>query len=150
MRFGGFAIVYFSILVGVSLATPRRWVAIGEEQRFDDWCLTVLGIERHGHRYDVDVRVSNRGRGREQAASDAKLQLITSDFRRIEAIADNSPQQLRSTIAAGDSLDVTCRFEIPDDADVIGVDVVHGAWPQLFIIGDRGSLFYKRPLVRVD
>jgi len=28
--------------------------------------------------------------------------------------------------------------------------VIHGAWPEWFIIGDRGSVLHKRTLIRVD
>ena len=98
----------------------------------------------------MDVRVSNRGRGRPQAARDAKLVLVADDGHRFEAIAHNPGRSLRSQIQAGESIDLVCRYEVPTDVEIIGIDVVHGAWPQLFIVGDCGSLFHKRPYVRAN
>jgi hypothetical protein len=150
IRWLGFAIAYLGLVVVVSLASPRPWLSVGDEQRFDDWCVTVLSVDRHGQQFDVAVRVSNRGRGRAQSAPDARLVLIADDGREFEAANDVPGRSLRSTLAAGESLQTVCRCVVPAEAQIVGVDVVHGAWPELFIVGDRGSLLHKRPLVRVE
>jgi len=150
IRWFGFTIVYLSIVIGVSLATPRQWVAIAEEQRFDDWCVAVLRVDHHQRRYDVEIRVTNRARGRPQSARDARLVLVTTDGRTVEAIAGGAQRSLRSKLLPGEAFTTECQFDVPDDVELVGIDVIHGAWPQLFIVGDRGSLFHKRPLVRLQ
>ena len=144
-----FALGYTAIVVATSLATPRRWIQIGEEQRFDDWAATVVKAERSGERYRVVVRVANHGRGRPQRAADAELILVTSDGRRLAAVTSPDQRSMRSLVQPGESFETAEDFEVPSGETIIGADLVHGAWPELFIIGDRGSLFFKRPLVRL-
>jgi hypothetical protein len=146
----GFALAYLALVAVVSLATSRQWLSVGEEQRFDDWCLTVLSVDHQGQQFDVVVRVSNRGRGRAQSARDARLMLVADDGREFEAAPDVAGRSLQLTLAAGESFETVCRCVVPAEARIVGIDVVHGAWPELFIVGDRGSILHKRPLVRVE
>lgn len=150
IRWLGFVLAYLAVVAIVSLATSRQWLSVGEEQRFDDWCLTVLSVDHHGQQFDVIVRVANRGRGRAQSARDARLMLVADDGREFEAAPDAAGRSLQSTLAAGESFETVCRCVVPAEVRIVGIDVVHGAWPELFIVGDRGSIFHKRSLVRVD
>ncbi len=153
-RIGGrllvFIVLYLGIVIGVAVATPRHWVAIGEEQRFDDWCVAVLSVDHHERNYRVVIRVSNQGRGRAQAAADAQLLLVADDGRKFAPKEDPDQRSPRSRLQAGEFFETICSYDVPDDARIVGIDVVHGAWPELFIVGDRGSLFHQRPLVRVE
>lgn len=144
------ALVYLAVVVGVSLVTPRPWIGVGEEQRFDDWALTVTGVERTERGYRVSLRVANHGRGRTQAALDAAVVLVTLTGDRIAALAAPSERSLRSKVPAGDSFETFREFDVPAGVVVRGLDVLHGAWPAWFIIGDRGSLLHRRPLVRLS
>jgi hypothetical protein len=149
VRGGAFLAVYIAVVVGVSLATPRRWLSMGEEQRFDDWALTVAGIERTDRGYRVELRVANHGRGRAQRAADAEVVLVAADGRRFAPANETVERSLRSMLQPGESFETTREFTVPPEAEIIGLDVLHGAWPEIFIIGDRGSLLHKRPLVRI-
>jgi hypothetical protein len=150
LRVAGAASTYLAIVVAVSLATPREWVALGEEQRFDDWSVAVQRVERVGGRYRLSIRVANRGRGRPQRAADAQLRLVAADGRAFEPIAAPGERSLRSILQPGESFETVREYDPPADASILGVDVVHGAWPEWFIVGDRGSLLHRRPLVRVE
>lgn len=146
----GIAIGLYVAVVGVvSVATPQPWIALGEEQRFDDWCITVASVDHDAGGYRVRARIANRGRGRTQRAADANLVLVAAGGRTFEP-RDGGPDALRVALRAGESRDVDLRYAVPVDTMVIGVDVIHGAWPQWLIIGDRGSLFHPRPLVRLE
>ncbi|MDH4063510.1 MAG: hypothetical protein OEW19_03860 [Acidobacteriota bacterium] len=140
---------YLVVVVVVSFLTPRQWVAEGQEQRFDDWAVTVLQAHRLEGGYRVDLRVASHARGRPQRAADAQVLLVAADGRRFAPRAAPGERSLRSTLQPGESFVTTRTFDVPSDAAIIGLDVVHGAWPELFIIGDRGSLFHRRPLVRL-
>lgn len=148
-RTGVAVALYLGIVVGVSLASPRRWIAVGEEQRFDDWCVTVTSVQRNQDGYRLGVRVTNRARGRPQRARDANLVLVAVDGH-LYAPIDDGQSSLRVVLQPGQSLDVVLSYAVATDARIFGADVIHGAWPQWFIIGDRGSLLHKRPLVRLE
>lgn len=139
---------YLAIVAAVSLSSPRRWIPVGAEQRFDDWGLTVERVDPVPTGIRVTVRVANHGRGRAQAARDAELLLITKDGREIApSAAPLGARSLRSIVQAGDAFETERDFVVPPGTQVAGLDVRHGAWPEFFIVGDRGSLFAKRPLV---
>lgn len=141
--------VYLSVVGLVSVTTPQQWIALGQEQRFDDWCITVTSAGRDAEGYHVHARIANRGRGRTQRASDANLVVVTAGGQTFQP-HDSGREALRVDLTAGESRDVDLRYSLPADAVVAGADVIHGAWPQWFIIGDRGSLFHRRPLVRLE
>lgn len=147
-RTGAVVAAYLLVVAVVSLATPRRWIAVGEEQRFDDWSLTVTSVSRVGRGYRVGVRIANRGRGRPQRAADANVLLVAVDGRSFAPI-NAGHQSLRLALQPGEARDTELNYGDVGDAPLLGADVIHGAWPQWFIIGDRGSLFHARPLVRL-
>jgi len=140
---------YLAVVVGVSIATPRRWVALGERQCFDDWCIAVLRVDRLDSRYRLAIRVSSRARGRPQRAADARVVLVAADGRRVEADPAPGERSLQSMLQPGESFETVRDYGARADAVIVGADVVHGAWPAWFIIGDRGSLFHRRPLVKL-
>jgi len=145
-----FVVAYLTVVVAISLFTPRRWISLGEEQRFDDWAITVLRVGHAATRYHVEVRVASHARGRPQRAADAAIVLVARDGRRFWPLEAPDARSLQSIVQPGESFVTERDFQVPPDADIIGLDVLHGAWPGLFIIGDRGSLFHKRPLVRIE
>lgn len=149
-RIGVFAVGYLSVVIATSLLSPRRWIAVGAEQRFDDWALTVTHVEHATQRYHVDLRVTSHARGRPQRAADAAVVLVASDGRRFRPLDAPGARSLQSLLQPGESFETSRDFQVPSDARIIGLDVLHGAWPALFVIGDRGSLFHKRPLARID
>jgi hypothetical protein len=142
----GFVACYLVLVLLTSLFTPRRWIAIGQDQRFDDWTITVRRVEPNQSGFHVTAAVSNRGRGRAQRAPDAQLRLVMKDGRTISPLGSGD-EGLRVMLAAGQSIDVPLEYAVPPGEEPWGLDVVHGGWPGLFIIGDRGSLMAKRPLV---
>lgn len=149
LRLALLLVTYLGVVVAVSLATPRVWFALGEEQRFDDWALTVVAAEPLADGVRLTLRVANRGRGRPQAARDVEVLLVAADGRRLAPRSQTGERSLREPVAAGASVETTRDYAVPDGLEILGVDVVHGAWPAWFVIGDRGSLWHRRPLVRL-
>lgn len=146
----GVAACYLGVLVTVSVVSARRWIPLGTEQRFDDWGITIARAERTATGYRVSARVTNHGRGRAQRARDAALVLVLADGGKIVPEAAPGARSLQSVVNAGETFETSRDFAVPDGAQVMGLDVLHGAWPELFIIGDRGSILAKRPLVRLE
>ncbi|MBI3790576.1 MAG: hypothetical protein HY275_06835 [Gemmatimonadetes bacterium] len=149
IRLGGTLALYFAVLIGTALVMPRRWVAIGEPQRFDDWTLTVTAARRTGDRLDVRARVANQGRGRAQAAPDAQLLLLTADGREIDFELPAGQRPLTDRVAAGSGYETSLVYHVPPGAQLLGLDVRHGIGPGRFVIGDHSSLFAERTLVRL-
>ena len=40
--------IYLCVVIAVSLSTPRREIAMGEDRCFDDWCIAVESISGAG------------------------------------------------------------------------------------------------------
>ncbi len=162
--------VYLGIVAGVSLASPQRVLALGEDRCFDDWCVAVENVEKtaelgqgtraEGVFYVVTLRLSNQARGREQRASSAAVHLLDSTGR----VYDLSPSgqaaydaewgaaaPLTSSLAVGQSLNTVQVFDLPKNAQGVGLAVEHpvGFSPGLFVIGDEASLLHKPTIVRL-
>jgi hypothetical protein len=149
-RVAALVVAYFAVLVVVSLATPRRWVALGEEQRFDDLAFAVDRAESAAGHWRLQVRVANHGRGRGQRARDADVALVAADGRSFACTVEPSARPLTSMVQAGESFETAVSVDVPEGATIVGADVIHGSGPPgWFIIGDRGSFLHQRPLVRL-
>ena len=72
----GVWVVYLGVLVGVSLRQPRRVVAMGQAQCYDEMCFTVAGVEEVP-RYLADsgwaAAGAGDGSGDEQGEEDARV-----------------------------------------------------------------------------
>jgi hypothetical protein len=165
--------VYLGVIVVVSLTSPQRILALGEDRCFDDWCAAVedvtvareLGQGEHiakadGVFYVVTLRLSNRGRGRAQRASSVAVHLVDSQGRTYDVSpkgqgafeAQQGPAaSLTSTLLVGQPLTTVQVFDLPYDARDVALTIEHpvGPSPGLFIIGDDASLFHKPTVVRL-
>jgi hypothetical protein len=143
------AVAYLAIVVVTSLLTPRRWIALHDEQCFDEWCVSVLDARRMNSDYQVTLRVASHSRRRPQRAADADVRLVDTT-RNSYSPEPTVARSLQSVLQPGESFDTVRLFGLPSDKQALGLDVIHGAWPEWFIIGDRGSLLHKPTLVRLD
>ena len=174
VRYLALAAVYLVALVIVSLVSPQRVLAIGEDRCFDDWCIAVenvaitpeLGQGEHllranGAFYVVTVRLSNHARGRDQRAASAAIHLIDHQDRWHDASpggqrayeeAHGPIVPLTATIPLGQSLTTVQVFDLPLDAHDVGLAVEHpaGFSPGRLIIGDEASLLHKPTIVRLE
>ena len=173
VRYLKFAGIYLVALVVVSLVSPQRVLAVGEDRCFDDWCLAVedvavtpeLGQGEHvlranGAFYSVTLRLSNHARGRDQRASSAAIHLIDDrgrwhDFspagQRAYEAQHGPVVPLTATIPVGQSLTTVQIFDLPLDAHDVGLAVEHpvGFSPARLSIGDEASLLHKPTIVRL-
>src|ERR1051326_1183401 len=74
-RLGAAGAAYLLLVIFVAAAAPQRVLAIGDPWCFDDWCLTVEGVERvpaaASVAYLVSLRIFSRARGVSQRARGA-------------------------------------------------------------------------------
>jgi hypothetical protein len=82
------SVVYFGIVVAVSLISPRRTMKPSERQCFDDMCVSVSGYQRipvgTAMKYRVEMELSNRGRGVSQRENNLVAYLTDDQGRRYD------------------------------------------------------------------
>ncbi len=142
---GSAVAAYMSIVMATSLGTPRRRLPMGEDQCFDDWC---VGVERAAKARDglyiVTLRVSSRAKRARQREWDAGVRLVDGTGRRYEISAANGrARPLSDELGPGEAFETTRVFDVPGEPEGLALQVKHGAWPGLFIIGGEGSLFHR-------
>lgn len=163
-----FVSAYMLVLVGFSLAEPRKDVPVGMPRCFDDWCITVeqaaplaaIGTtQADGTFYVVTLRVSSRARGRRQREPDVDVYLIDDLGRRFDisaagqqalAQAGLAGEPLTSFVDPGNSFQSRVAFDVPRDGRHLGlVKASHGWFPVRLIIGDAGSWLHRPTVVPI-
>ena len=167
---GGLAIyagLYALLLIGVSLLSPQRVMAMHQVRCFDDWCVAVEQVAKvpeigalhaRGSFLLVTVDVFSQAKRIRQRALDAAVYLLDEYGNRF----DPSPEGQQALEAAGEAglplnswLEVgalfshTAVFDLPPDATQPGLVVSHGAFPGLIIIGDDQSFLHKPTIVNL-
>jgi hypothetical protein len=154
-RMGIFAGLYLGIVILVSLVSPRRVLQVGEDQCWDDWCLTVTDVRRkpsdNGIRYDVTIRISSRARRVAQRGRGTHVYLMDDRGRCYDPISEPAAVPFDILLQPQEAVRTTRVFELPSDtADPVLVASHGGGFPAWFIIGDSGSLFHKRTVVQLE
>ena len=169
LALGSYLAIYMAIVVTVSMLSPRKEFRIGQDQCFDDWCLSVEKAEfasavgRGSARRSTPgafciatLRVSSRALGRAQAAPDAAVHLIDDRSRiyypspegqQAWEMSFGSATPLGSRLEPGGSFQSVRVFELPAGAGDLGLVVEHGGWPERFNIGDSNSLLHKKTVI---
>jgi hypothetical protein len=154
-RLAIFAGVYLGIIILVSLLSPRRVLQVGDDQCWDDWCMTVTNVQRRPAdsvtRYVVTIRISSRARRADQRALDAHVYLIDDRGRRYDPVPDPADIPFDILLHPQEAISMTRVFELAADVQDPVLVASHGeGFPGWFIIGDSASLFHKRTVVRLE
>ena len=153
----GVWLAYLCVLVAVSLAQPRRMVAIGEPQCFAQMCFTVTRVEevpgfliRDQRRLvRVSVRVTNRGR-KAQSEGSIWAYLVDAQGRRWAESPGVSGVGLTVKVVGGKSIVSEPVFKVAGDATELGLVFTHGRrQPGVLIIGDSDSWLHQRTVVEL-
>ena len=148
--------VYLFMLVTVSRVQPRKVVAMGEEQCFDEMCFSVTGVEnlpgfliKDGSRLvRVSIRITNRGKHRAQSEKLIRAYLMDNKGRRWEESAAISGVPLTARVPAGDSVVSEPVFKVAGNATGLGLVFTHGRrQPGILVIGASDSLLHRRTVV---
>ena len=143
--------VYFAIVIVASFGTPRKELAIGESLCFDDWCITIRGVEmiknQAGDAYVVTARLSSRARRAPQRENGIVLYLTDRTGSRYDAEHSGSDLPFNVQLSPNQNVDVTRTFRLPSGIAPLGVVVAHeGGFPiTWFIIGE--GPFKEPPIV---
>jgi hypothetical protein len=159
-------VAYMLVLLGFSLAEPRKEIPIGVPRCFDEWCITVeqatrqatIGTTRAAGTFCVvTLRVSSRARQRRQRETDVYIYLIDEFGHCIEispsgqqalAQANLAGEPLTSFLDPGSSFQSRLAFDVSLNAHHLGlVKASRGWFPVRLIIGDPGSWLHRPAVV---
>jgi hypothetical protein len=156
---GGYGIclaLYLGVVAAVSLASPQRVLARGEDRCYDDWCIAVIDATRVERpevaRYVVLLRVTNRARGVSQRENGMVAYVLDEQGRRFDPTPDPAQAPFDTLLEPGRSVATIRTFNV---AGAVGLPVLvleHGGasrFPGLVIIGDESSLLHKPMVVRL-
>ena len=154
--FGVWAI-YLAAGAAVAVRTPQHIMSLGEDRCFDEMCFAVMGYNRTPStvagqsRYIVEVRITNRSRGRAQREIGRKGVLIDRAGRRYEA-ARQEMHALDAEVAPGQILKTKLVFEIPEDVDYPGFALGSNLAlnPARIVIGDEDHFLHWPTVVPLD
>jgi hypothetical protein len=145
-------LVYFAVLVTVSLTARPRVIAMGQEQCFHGMCFAVVRADvmpgylaQNGeHVIRLEVRMTNRSG--EKARRDAHLRayLIDEQGRRWREIPGLEGVRLTTTVPPRTSVTSEPVFKVSADATGLALVLTHGrGLPGALVMGDRDSLFHS-------
>jgi len=151
-RWGLGAAIYLVIVIGASAVGPeRRTLRMGERRCFDDWCLTVVAVERFPSgaesSWNVALQLESRARRAPQGESGTVAYLIDARGRRFDPLPDAGEVAFDHRLQPGESIMTRRRFRLPADAHGVGFVYAHeGGFPiGWLIIGDVG--WFRKPAV---
>jgi hypothetical protein len=155
VRVGIGAVVYFAVVIAVTVVSPRRIYRPGDAQCFDDWCITVVSGGWTGRTSDpsylVSLRLWNRAKRAPMGEKGTVVYLTDDVGRRYDPVADSRDVRLDTVLQPGKSADATRRFSVPRDARGLGLVYTHeGGFPIGWLIIGEGGWFGKPPVVRFD
>jgi hypothetical protein len=135
-----------SVIV-VSVALPRRVMAMGEARCFDDWCIAVEGFTKELGTYVVDFRLSSRARRVSQRETNLSVYLSEAEGSRFEGRRVGEGPGFDVRLGPGESVVVRMRFVVPVGARDVGAVVTHeGGFPIGWFI--RGyDTWFRQPSV---
>lgn len=156
-RLGIAVAVYLVVVAAAGLLTPRRYLAIGDDQCSDDWCIAVDGVSKAdspgGVRYHVTFRVRSRARRVTQREPNVVVYLTDATGRRVDPEPEDAAQPpFDVELSPGQAVRTARTFLAPAGSRDIGLVVARGGlpFPVCCIVGEEGSLLHKRTVVRLD
>jgi hypothetical protein len=146
-----FVAIYMVIDTVVSAFVPRQVVRVGEILCFDDWCITVVGVEcapsSKGETYTAHFHISSHAKRISQREKNLAVYLTDSGGHRIDHELRESDVPWSVLLKPGDSVEVTRVFEVPDGAVDLGLVIAHeGGFPITWFIIGQGPI-RKPPVV---
>jgi hypothetical protein len=142
---------YFTVVILVSLISPRRVFKPSATQCFDDWCIGVDGCRRvpgaGGVAYSVDLRLSSRARRVAQREKNVSVYLTDDHRSRYDPVAASSASPFDVLLQPQESVIVNRSFLVPAQAKRVGLVIAHeGGFPiGWFIIGY--DTWFRQPAV---
>jgi hypothetical protein len=154
-RLGIGAAAYFTVVIVVSIAKPRRVYHVGDMQCFDDWCITLVDVRKAdsppGATLEVSLRLSNQSKGTPMGEKGTVAFLTDKEGRRYDPQADPSDVPFDTRLQPGQSVMTTRRFKVRSAAEGLGFIYTHqGGFPIGWLIIGEGGWFGEPAIVRLE
>jgi hypothetical protein len=153
-RVGAAGALYFGLVIGVSAFSPQRFVAVGEDQCSDDWCIAVQAVRRDtirsDVRYEVSFRVSNRARRAAQRERFVAAYLRDEDGHQYAPVSEATESPFDTLLAPRQTILAIRYFIVPAQTRIVGVVFMRkggGRFPGCCIVGDQESVFHRHAIV---
>jgi hypothetical protein len=152
--YGRILTVYVAVCVISAALIPRRILALGQPECFDDWCIQIDSVTKLSSavplRYQASARIFSTAKRVSQREKGIALYMEGTDRRRYAARMDSATQPFDLPLNPGESVAVSRVFQPPDGTTPAGIVVTHERFPiDWFVIGEGASLFHKEPLVEL-
>ena len=145
--------IYLAVVIGVSLATPRRYVELNERHCYDDWCVAVVHATRGSPPeavFQVQLRVSSDAKRVQQRAPDTKVFVEDANGKRYAGWLVPGQPGFGTRIGPGESFETGFEFDVPANTQIAGVVVNHSTpGPGSFIIAEDSAIFHQPMLYKV-
>ncbi len=148
--------VYGVVLVGVSLTSPARVLAVGEDRCYDDWCIAVVDSQAEpvGSKTSLSVtlRLSNRARRVAQRENGLIVYVLDDAGRRYDPLVDTATMPFSTVLQPGEELLTVRVFDLPAGAQDLVLVLDRVGWdrvPGVFIIGDDSSWLHAPARVQL-
>lgn len=140
--------IYLTIVLVVSPFSPRRVVHPDQPLCFDDWCITIHGVQQtNSGEFEVSATISSRARRTPQREVGVVLYLADATQRLFDSVPSSSDIPFDIRMQPNESVEVSRTYRLPSGSTPAGVVVAHeGGFPiTWFVIGD--GPFKKPPIV---
>jgi hypothetical protein len=145
---------YLAIVATVARVGPRHDYRVGDQRCFDDWCITVVDAQHPAtpsSTYALSLRLSNRAKRSPMGEKGTVVYLTDSLGRRFDPIPDPKAIPFDTLLQPGASLIVERRFNVPPDAQDLGLVYTHeGGFPIGWLVVGEGGWFQRPPIVRLQ
>lgn len=158
--------VYTALLIGVSVLTPQRVLALHQEHCFDEMCFSVTQVattkivgnaphrlSANGIFYIVTVQLRNAALRMPQKPDNPSFVLVD-----VQGHSYNPSQEAQqatgqqpawdSQLQPGETQSRLVIFEVPGLLQQPGLLTSEGGWPTSLIIGDENSPFHQKTVIR--
>lgn len=144
--------IYFTIVVVISILLPRKIVAIGENQCFDDWCAAVDRVDRSrtgaNVSYTVAIRLNSRARRVAQRENNLSVYITGTSGERYEALPDATAVPFNVLLHPGESVATNRTFVVPANIPAPALVITHaGGFPIGWFIIGYDTWFRKPPIL---
>jgi hypothetical protein len=150
-RFSVCLVAYLVVVLLSSLLASRKELEPGEPLCFDDWCITVLGVESSkAQEYVVTASLSSRARRAPQRETGVVLYLTDSSGVRYDSVDSGDDQPFDVRLLPNESVEVSRTYRLPPGTTPAGVVIAHeGGFPISWLIIGEGP-FRPPPIVRTS
>jgi hypothetical protein len=145
------ALLYFTVVITVSLVGERRMLKLGDVQCFDDWCVAAKSATRGSSSYLIGLQISSRARRISQRERNIAVYLIDPERHRYDSPPSKADDPIHTLLQPGQSIDFTREIPLPAAARDLSLVVAHqGGFPIGWFIVGYDTWFRKPPLIRLD